>query len=457
MKRTITQLTSNIENYSALSAPLSIDPELDGGIKKDILETLNNKATSKPYLHLLSEPSEAAPVNTNGIDGDLYLLISNPCILFKKIQNIWSLVEKTNDMFFYCDVAGIRKYYSFSDDLVDIILIHQIDFADPSGGAVKYTPQTLTTQQQDQARLNINAASKAYIDNVIESFKQSGAIGSSVAGSTMPWFGTESTIPQDWARIISTQKWYSKEDYNSLYLALGGESNIFGLTSTHFSIPYFPEGTSVIQLGENFPRGTNGGSKEVVLDNTQVPATVTKVPGIMGGDNSDNNNTTHFAGGDKPNGQGDAFTIDVQNNGGGLAHNNMPPYAPAYWIIKLRNTGGSFVASINEQGHLILTFDDGSIQDVGKWVDINPVFGLPLIISSSNIEIPITNDIWIKEINIFVLSGNPTVNVPSINSGDMTGQDFYPSVANLKLTSGSNLQINISGGEVKIQIIKYNI
>ena len=35
----------------------------------------------------------------------------------------------------------------------------------------------------------------------------------------------------------------------------------------------------------------------------------------------------------------------------------------------------------------------------------------------------------------------------------MNGQDFYPSVANLKLTSGSNLQINISGGEVKIHHI----
>ena len=453
MKRTITQLTSNIENYSALSAPLSIDPELDGGIKKDILETLNNKATSKPYLHLLSEPSEAAPVNTNGIDGDLYLLISNPCILFKKIQNIWSLVEKTNDMFFYCDVSGIRKYYSFSDDLVDIILIHQIDFADPSGGAVKYTPQILTTQQQDQARLNINAASKAYIDNVIESFKQSGSIGSSVAGSTMPWFGTESTIPQDWARIISTQKWYSKEDYNSLYLALGGESNIFGLTSTHFSIPYFPDGASLIKSGSAFPFGSVGGEKDHILTVQELPSHSHPINTEWGDDSSGGNEDN------KKHEIGSSFSgcAKTENAGGDMSHNNMPPYVAVHWIIKLRNTGGSFVASINEQGHLILTFDDGSIQDAGKWVDINPVFGLPLIVSSANVEIPITNDVWIKEINIFVLSGNPTVNVPAINSGDMNGQDFYPSVANLKLTSGSNLQINISGGEVKIQIIKYNI
>lgn len=72
-------------------------------------------------------------------------------------------------------------------------------------------------------------------------------------------------------------------------------------------------------------------------------------------------------------------------------------------------------------------------------------------------DIPIPANTWIKEINVFVTSGNPTVNIPAINSGDMTDQQLYSNTANLQFTESGSLHIAISNGTVKIQIIKYNI
>ena len=81
--------------------------------------------------------------------------------------------------------------------------------------------------------------------------------------------------------------------------------------------------------------GKTGGAKEVTLTKAQVAPVTTKVPGITGGDNSDNNNQTRFAGGDKPNGQGTSFTIDVNSDGGGQAHENRPPYYTVAYIIRV--------------------------------------------------------------------------------------------------------------------------
>ena len=181
------------------------------------------------------------------------------------------------------------------------------------------------------------------------------------------------------------------------------------------------------------------------------------MPGITGGDNSDNNNQTRFSGGDKPNGQGTNFLIDVNSDGGGGTHNNMPPYSPAMWIIKLKNTGGSFTASVNEFGHLILTFDDGTTQDAGSVCASNPTFILSETEASSNVLIPVSAGTWIRDINVLVLNGTPTINIPAINSGDMSGQKFYPNNVPLEFESAGNLEVNVSGGTVKIQVIKYNI
>ena len=458
MKSPVSQLRPRIVSYSELDAPLSIDPVLDGGLKLDILDALNNKANSVPYLKLSAEPSPNAPSVEIGNNGEYYVLLSTPNLVFLKAAGAWSGVDKVNTMFFFNDsIDGVRRYYAFDDALENLIHVHSIDFGNPGGESVKYTPQTLTTPQKTQARLNIDAASQAYIDNAIAALKNSGAIGNSVAGSVMPWFGTEASIPQDWAKINTTQTWYSKTENAQLYQALGGENNPFGLTSTTFSIPWFPAGTSIVQSGGIFVRGSNGGEQEVTLTKAQTPSTKSQVPGITGGDNSDNNNQTRFAGGDKPNGQGTNFLIDVYSDGGGGSHNNMPPYSPAMWIIKLKNTGGSFTASVNEFGHLILAFDDGTTQDAGSVCASNPTFILSATEASSNVLIPIDADTWVKDIIVFVTGGTPTINIPAIGSGDMSGQPMYRNAADLFYPVTDNLQVNVSGGTVKIQIIKYNI
>lgn len=66
------------------------------------------------------------------------------------------------------------------------------------------------------------------------------------------------------------------------------------------------------------------------------------IPGITGGDNSDNNNNTRFAGGDKPTGQGTLFSISTsavtatnQYTGSGAAFNVMNPHVAMNYIIKL--------------------------------------------------------------------------------------------------------------------------
>ena len=471
MKRTITSLKSSIDSYSALSAPLSIDPELDGGLKRDIADTLNNKANSTPYLKLASEPSPDAPAVEIGSNGDYYILLSTPNLVFIKAAGAWNGVDKVNTMFFFSDsIDGIRRYYAFDDSLENIIQVHSIDFGNPGGESVKYTPQTLTSPQKTQARINIDAASQAYIDNAIAALKNSGAIGNSVAGSVMPWYGLESTIPQDWAKINTAQTWYSKVEYAQLYQALGGENNPFGLTSTTFSTPWFPSGTSIIQSGGAFTRGTNGGAATHILTKEELPAVnaagvsdqAIVQPGDIGAikksKSTDGNVTIKYYDNNGLGSEPDCLNVfPFPNLGSSAPIDIMNPYSPAMWIIKLKNTGGSFTALVNGFGHLILTFDDGTTQDAGSVRASNPTFILSTTEASANILIPIPASTWIRDINIFVMSGNPTINIPAISSGDMNGQDLYPNSANLHLSDAGNLEVNISGGTVKIQVIKYNI
>ena len=459
MKNPVSQVRPRIVSYSELDAPLSIDPVLDGGLKLDILDTLNNKANSTPYLKLASEPSPDAPAVEIGNNGDYYILLSTPNLVFVKSAGAWSGIDKVNTMFFFSDsVDGIRRYYAFDDSLENIIQVHSIDFGNPGGESVKYTPQTLTAPQKTQARINIDAASQAYIDNAIAALKSSGAIGNSVAGSVMPWFGTETTIPQDWAKINTTQTWYSKVEYAQLYQALGGENNPFGLTSTTFSTPYFPAGTSIIQSGGAFVRGTNGGVETVTLTGKQsgVQAHDHPITDIESDNSGSSKNALKVENTDNIN-TSVVKTAKCTELPALEAHTNMPPYSPAIWIIKLKNTGGSFTASVDEFGHLILTFDDGTTQDAGLVCASNPTFILSTTEASANVLIPVSAGTWVKDIIVFVVSGNPTVSIPAIGSGDMSGQPMYRNAADLFFPVTDNLEVNVSGGTVKIQIIKYNI
>ena len=471
MKSPVSQLRPRIVSYSELDAPLSIDPVLDGGLKLDILDALNNKANSVPYLKLASEPSPDAPSVEIGNNGEYYVLLSTPNLVFVKAAGAWSGVDKVNTMFFFNDsIDGVRRYYAFDDALENIIQVHSIDFGNPGGESVKYTPQTLTTPQKTQARLNIDAASQAYIDNAIAALKNSGAIGNSVAGSAMPWFGTEASIPQDWAKINTTQTWYSKTEYAQLYQALGGENNPFGLTSTTFSTPWFPAGTSIVQSGGAFVRGVNKGAVTHVLTKEELPAInavgisnqTTVQPGDIGAikksKSTDGNVTIKYYDNNGLGSEPDCLNVfPFPNLGNAAPIDIMNPYSPAIWIIKLKNTGGSFTASIDGDGHLILTFDDGTTQDAGSLPTSGETSILSTTNASANVLIPIPADIWISSIKILVLGGSPTINIPAISSGDMNGESFYPNIANLYFQYAGNLQVNVSGGDIKIQVIKHNI
>ncbi|MDP4201422.1 MAG: hypothetical protein Q8861_01905 [Bacteroidota bacterium] len=72
--------------------------------------------------------------------------------------------------------------------------------------------------------------------------------------------------------------------------------------------------------------------------------------------------------------------------------------------------------------------------------------------------IPIPAGTYISEINVIFLTGNPTVNIPEADTGDLTGLKWYPIPANLSYTEAGNLTVNMTGeGSIKVQIVKLNI
>jgi hypothetical protein len=65
----------------------------------------------------------------------------------------------------------------------------------------------------------------------------------------------------------------------------------------------------------------------------------------------------------------------------------------------------------------------------------------------------------IKDINIAVLSGNPTVNIPGLpQAADLVDDTFYPITANKLYPTSDNLKVEMSGdaGSIKVQIIIFN-
>lgn len=81
--------------------------------------------------------------------------------------------------------------------------------------------------------------------------------------------------------------------------------------------------------------GKIGGSKSVTLNNTQIPPVPVPIPAQSGGDNNDHNNTSRLAASDKGPSDGGQFSLNVNTAGGGLAHENRPPYYTLAYIMKL--------------------------------------------------------------------------------------------------------------------------
>lgn len=426
MKSTSTALTNRIAAYKAQVDPLSIDPVLDGGIKQDLLDTLNNKARSKALLTLSAIPASEVPVSGIGSNGEYYIYLSPIPIVYFKSAGVWSAVESENDMMFFNNgIDGVRRYYSFSEDLLSVVEIHSIDFGDISGSAVKYVPQTLSSSQQTQARTNIDAAAKTYVDNLFNQLIKSGAVGTECAGSVKPWFGLESTIPAGWAKIGNTQTWLLKADYPDLYAALGGESNPWGKNTTSFSIPWIQGGTSIIKEGADFPALSTGGEKAHTLTQQELPNIQLKVQHSQSGGSG-----YGAIGGTNPVYTGNIMTEAL---GGGLPHNNMPPYIATFWIIKLANATNSAIVDSE------LSYKNVSVTEMSE---------------SGVIAIPV--GLFVKDVNVAVITGSLTIEIPELSTGQLSGQDIYPISANYKSTG--NLTINITGeGVIRVQIVKFNI
>jgi len=458
MKKTVTQLTSDIDAYSALLDPLSIDPVLDGGIKKNILETLNNKARSQAILKLALIPSGDLPTTEIGEDGDFYIYILTTPIIYTKNSGVWNAVEATNDMFFFNDgIDGIRRYYSLSDDLLSIVLVHSIDFGDISGSAVKFVPQTLTPLEQTQARTNIDAAAKTYVDNLFDQLLKAGASGTEGAGTVKPWY-FESTIPTSWVKINDVQTWYLKSEYPDLYAALGGELNPFGVTTTSFSIPYEVPGTSLVKEGTGFAAMEVGGEEEHTLTGAEsglpvhehdlaIQAGSTTAGGVLrwvveklgvgslGMANFSKNGTGSGDGGSPAPGYAKStLNGNIITKNAETPHNNMPPYRAVFFIIKLSNADNPAILDSE------LPYKNLIVQTISE----NTTFNIPA-------------GTIIKDVNIMVITGNPTINLPVVPVGDLVDQTFYSLTPNLPFPVAGNLQVNVSGGTVKIQIVKVNI
>lgn len=455
MKSTSTALTNRIAAYKAQVDPLSIDPVLDGGIKQDLLDTLNNKARSKALLTLSAIPASDVPVSGVGSDGEYYIYLSPQPVVYFKQSGAWSAVESVNDMMFFNNGSdGVRRYFSFAEDLLSVVQIHEIDFGDISGSAVKYIPQTLTSSQKAQARDNIDAAAKAYVDNLFDQLIKSGAVGTECAGSVKPWFGLESTIPAGWVKIGNAQTWLLKADYPDLYAALGGESNPWGVTTTSFSLPFISEGRSLAQSGSNYPAFTEKGEFTHPLTSQETPIRDHYHYGLKKADSGQRflidypeenptalNSSTYGDSNYKTRiGSVNAEPDAGKSSGAKLidtnvaAHNNLSPILPCFWIIKLANATNS--AIIDSE----LSYKNVSVTQMSE---------------GGVIIIPV--GLYIADINIIVLSGDPSVSITELpDFGVMSGQPIYRNSANYKSTG--NLTINMTGeGTIRIQIVKFNI
>jgi hypothetical protein len=94
---------------------------------------------------------------------------------------------------------------------------------------------------------------------------------------------------------------------------------------------------------------------------------------------------------------------------------------------------------------------------------VESVNGGYILLSTSIIsvttDIPIPAGTRIKDINIAVLSGNPTVNIPGLpQAADLVDDTFYPITANKLYPTSDNLKVEMSGdaGSIKVQIIIFN-
>ena len=170
-------------------------------------------------------------------------------------------------------------------------------------------------------------------------------------GSVVMWCGTISNYPTGWAVCNGAELLIAT--YTTLYNVLTNSGTVFpfgantngsgGAGSTHFRMPNMTD-KFVAGAGSAYSVGATGGLDSVILDETQIPShnhTGTD-SGHTHSDNSAYPGRPTSGGGALDGAQGYTTTtgtgfanITISNTGGGLAHENRPPYFALIYLMRI--------------------------------------------------------------------------------------------------------------------------
>jgi hypothetical protein len=234
---------------------------------------------------------------------------------------------------------GVKKFWSEFVRKTIPVAADTLMLGDATTGDAKYC------KMED---LPLSKAAIDYINIAINNLKNEGVIAASWAGEMRPFFGVSSKIPADWALVPNSAPMYSKTDYPDYYEFLGEENNPFGVTATQFCGIWIPEGYTIIQCGDKYQFAKLYGSFAETLNVDQIPAH-DHIDGIHtqnGSEFTDTENILPEQDGWRISFYNGKYVLTrTQKTGGGKEHNNLSPGIAGRWIVKLKNTGGSFTTS----------------------------------------------------------------------------------------------------------------
>ena len=157
-------------------------------------------------------------------------------------------------------------------------------------------------------------------------------------GAIAPFAGV--TTPQNW--LLCDGREVSREIYSELFAVIGTTWGA-GDGSTSFNLPDL-RNRMPVGAGDDYALASKGGEKEHTLTVNEMPAHSHNLfKGYDGGERIVNvTNVTK-------NGTWDNITdaVSMTSTGGSQPHNNMPPYAGTYYIIKAKQSAGVIATVID--------------------------------------------------------------------------------------------------------------
>ena len=175
-------------------------------------------------------------------------------------------------------------------------------------------------------------------------------------GSVVMWCGTVSNYPTGWEVCNGAELLIST--YTALYNVLTNNGTVFpfgantngsgGAGSTHFRMPNMVD-KFVAGAGSAYSVGATGGVDSVTLDTTQIPShnhpltdpghfhysKETSVAGNYGGYGSGSGGGGLGPIGNRQLTDTRITEITIDNTGGGLAHENRPPYFALIYLMRI--------------------------------------------------------------------------------------------------------------------------